>query len=366
MSVDNDVVAATSGSDDSDAKHEKTVPPNKPRITWSDSYSKAQEAIESLSTILPYIPPELTASDTPAHSLLHDEEIASQISRLLRQPDSGAGDDELCRWLFDTFQSSESDLHLIVLRYLPIIAGVYLSRVNQQKPLAGLEVVLLAFYTYETTIRNGQPISVSVPDLSHTSIYHETKLTSKSSAVELNIAVLSPSLEPHTAVRSTRRARIIGVGLELYFSKISKLPIRSKIELCEFCEIWAGEDGDIYRDSQESSSEGEGEGEDTIEEESSSTLKRGGKEGRTILPWELLQPILRILGHCLMGPDTDEELYEAACGACRALYARSLHDLNPKAILATGSLLKLVKIASDCDDDGFDPTEIPQTNLISL
>lgn len=362
MSVHTDV--SNSSSDDNVTKNEKTATPSKPRITWSDSYTKAQKAIESLSTILPYVPPNLTASDTPACSLLHDEEVASQISRLLRQPDSGAGDDELCRWLFDTFQSSESDLHLIVLRYLPIIAGVYLSRVNQHKPLAGLEVVLLAFYTYETTVRNGQPISVSVPDLSHTSIYHETKLTSKNSSVELNIAVLSPSLEPHTAVRSTRRARIIGVGLELYFSKISKLPIRSKIEFCEFCEIWAGEDGDIYRDSQESSGDG---GEDMIEEEeSSSTSKRRWKEGRTVLPWELLQPILRILGHCLMGPNTDNELYEAASGACRALYARSLHDLNPKAILATGSLLKLVKIASDSDDDGFDPTDIQQTNLISL
>lgn len=341
----------------------KTAIPNKPRITWSDSYTKAQKAIESLSTILRYIPPALTASDTPAHSLLHDEEVAAQISRLLRHPESGAGDDELCRWLFDTFQSSEPDLHLIVLRYLPIIAGVYLSRVNQQKPLAGFEVVLLAFYTHETISRNGQPISVGVPDLSHSSIYHETKQTSKSTSVELNIAVLSPSLEPYTAVRSTRRARIIGVGLELYLSKISKLPIRSKIEFCEYCEIWAGEDGDIYRDSQESSG-----GEGMIEEESSSTstLKRGGKEGRTVLPWELLQPILRILGHCIMGPDKDKELYEVACAACRALYSRSLHDLNPKAILATGSLLKLVKIASNRDDDAFDPTEIEQTNLISL
>ncbi|KAI4347671.1 hypothetical protein L6164_008462 [Bauhinia variegata] len=30
------------------------------------------------------------------------------------------------------------------------------------------------------------------------------------------------------------------------------------------------------------------------------------KEGRIPLPWDLLQPILRILGHCLMGVNNDK------------------------------------------------------------
>ncbi|KAI5648549.1 hypothetical protein M9H77_34554 [Catharanthus roseus] len=361
MSIDDTTASAittTTTDDDSTANQEKiaTTPSSKPRITWSDSYTKAQTAIESLSAILPYIPPSLAASETPAFSLLHDAEIAAQISRLLRQNDSGSGDNNLCRWLYDTFQSSEPDLHLVVLKFLPIIAGVYLSRVALHKPLAGFEAVLLALYAHETTTRNGQPITVSVPDLSHSSIYHETKQTAKNTSVELNIAVISPSLEPHGTVRSTRRARIIGVALELYYSKISQMPINSKIDFCEFCQIWAGEDGDVYKDGSNSSG--------GSEEENSPTVKRG-KEGRICLPWDLLQPILRILGHCLMGNHKDKELYEAACGACRSLYARSVHDINPNAILATGSLLNLVKMNSKVEDD-FDHTEIVHTNTITL
>nr|GME00559.1 peroxidase 31-like [Ipomoea batatas] len=49
--------------------------------------------------------------------------IVAQIFDLLRQPDSSAGDN-LSRWLYDTFHSSELDLHLAVLRFLPIIADV--------------------------------------------------------------------------------------------------------------------------------------------------------------------------------------------------------------------------------------------------
>lgn len=88
---------------------------------------------------------------------------------------------------------------------------------------------------------------MSIPDLSHSSIYHETKLNTNNSATELNLAVISPSLEPHGTVRSTRRARIVGVALELYYSKISHLPADSKREFCEFCVVWAGQNGDMYR-----------------------------------------------------------------------------------------------------------------------
>ena len=91
--------------------------------------------------------------------------------------------------------------------------------------------------------------------------------------------------------------------------------------------------------------------------------------------------MLRILGHCLIGinnnnnnnnkkndknkNEKNKELHEAACRSCRSLYARAVHDINPKAILATGSLLKLIKLNSDpkiC----FDHIELPVTNTINL
>lgn len=198
---------------------------------------------------------------------------------------------------------------------------------------------------------------MNIPDLSHPSLYHETNTPIKNNATELNIAILSPTLEPYGTVRSTKRARIVGVGLELYFSKIFWMPVGSKIDFCEFCVVWAGQEGDACKESGCESSEQLWGGNGGSE--------RVGKEGRIPLPWELLQPVLRILGHCLMGTRKHKELLDAALEACRSLYTRSVNDINPKAILATGSLLRLRKMAMETADD-FDPTEIQKSDVLSF
>ncbi|TXG46529.1 hypothetical protein EZV62_027971 [Acer yangbiense] len=278
-------------------------PTENTRSTSIRSTFKAQSAIESLSSIITNVPD----SSNPAFSLLHDPEIASQLSSLLRQQDAGAGNDNLCRWLYDTFQSTEPQLQLVVLRYLPILAGIYHSRVTLRKPLAGFEAVLLALYAHETTSRSGQSVTMNVPDLSHPSIYHESKTTVKSSdETDLNIVVISPILEPHGTVRSTKRERIVGVALELYYSKISQLPVASKIDFCEFCEAWAGDREDTVNNNGNKNGE---------------SLER--ERRRIPLSWELVQPILKILGHCLLGPDQaqqkNRQLFDAASSACNSL-----------------------------------------------
>lgn len=156
------------------------------------------------------------------------------------------------------------------------------------------------------------------------------------------------------------------------------MPNRSKIDLCEFCKIWAGQDGDMYRefgleserkqikDKEEEEEEVNGDGgeeERVVREGKKKTQK---KEGRIPLPWELLQPVLRIVGHCLLGPNNDKEkeLFGAASEACRCLYGRAMHDVNPKAILAIGSLLRLSRRIEDNKFDDFD--DISNINVISL
>ncbi|XP_073306832.1 uncharacterized protein [Primulina huaijiensis] len=335
---------------------------HKPHISWSDSYAKAQAAIASLSSILPSVPSSIASSESPVTSLLHDPNVAAHITQLLHHPDSGAGDDNLCRWLYDTFQSAQPELHLVVLRFIPVLAGVYLSGASLNKPLPGFEAVLLAIYSYETAARNGQQVTVSIPDISLSSIYHETKQTDKNGATELHIALVSPSLEPHGTVRSTRRAKIVGVALELYYNKISYMPIDSKIDFCKLCMIWSGhqeESGIINLEASSSSQVKDG------NVEILENICRNRKQGRITLPWEILHPVLRILGHCLMGPGKDKRLSEAAYAACNCLYARSLHDINSKAIMATGSLLKVAKMVVDSKDE-IDHTEIPMSNVITL
>ncbi|XP_042001541.1 uncharacterized protein LOC121750942 [Salvia splendens] len=310
----------------------------KARTKWGDPFSKGRAAVESLAAILRYFPPHLSSSETPATSLLHDPDVATQISTLLRRPDSGAVNDNLCAWLYDTFHSADPHLQLVVLRFLPTLAGVYLTRAALSKPLPGFESVLLAIYAHETSSRGGLASTVSVPDLAHPSVYHENKThPAKHASTELHLAVITPVLEPHGTVRSTRRAKIVGVALELYYSRVSLLPVGSKLDFCEFCRVWSGCDAE----------------------------RADGKRGRIGLPWELMQPILRILGHCLFRPAKNYDLFHAAFAACQCMSARAQHDMNAKAMLATASLVKLAQMATDPHAD-IDHTELPVTNEISV
>lgn len=80
-----------------------------------------------------------------------------------------------------------------------------------------------------------------------------------------------------------------------------------------------------------------------IEKPGSNGVHLEPKGSRIPLPWELLQPALRILGHCLLAPLNSQDVKDAASVAVRRLYARASHELVPQAILATQSLIQLDK-----------------------
>ncbi|KAI4386172.1 hypothetical protein MLD38_004127 [Melastoma candidum] len=308
-----------------------------------------KEAAASLSAILPNPLPDSLLSEPTLTLLLQDPAVTGQISTLLRQPSSGSGGDPLCCWLYNTLQVSPSGapppLLPVVLRHLPSLLLLYLSRPS---PSPGFEAVLIAVYSHVQAARANQPPPrVSIPDLSHPSIYHEESIcesAGKSIATPVGLAVLSPNLEPYGTVRSTRRARIIGVALELYFSRVSEMPAESKMDFCKLCDAFSS-----------SIPEEDGAGEVT-------------RLTKVTLQWEILQPMLRILGHCLMAPNNEKLVVEAAHKACRGLYMTALHGVDAKAILATGSLIKLFKTKREEEERGEvdDPTEIPKTDVIII
>jgi hypothetical protein len=55
----------------------------------------------------------------------------------------------------------------------------------------------------------------------------------------------------------------------------------------------------------------------------------------------MIQPLLKILSHCLLAPLNPQEVKDAASIAVKALYKRAVHDVLPEAILATRSLMRL-------------------------
>ncbi|KAJ0236452.1 hypothetical protein HA466_0257530 [Hirschfeldia incana] len=333
-----------------------------PMHSWWESVSKQRSRILSLSSLLSSSTPisSLADSDRPALSLLSSRPAYSSISSSLRDPSSGSGSDPLCQWLYETYLTSDQPLRLVVLSFLPLLAGTYLSRIHSSDSaslpsLSGFEAVLLAIHAAEVKSRAGKAVLVHVPDLSQPSLYHAPRNNGSSRHVaEASVGVLSPQLEPQVAVKSTKRAGIVGVGMQCYFKEISQMPAWSKLEFCGFAAAWAGQDCDCkgkidgdggkvlaltngFVDSLNGSSEIEAE----IEEEEEEVVSSNGGGVRIPLPWEILQPTLRILGHCLLSPLNSEDVKDAASNAVRSLYARASHDLNPQAILATRSLVNL-------------------------
>ncbi|GLJ29925.1 hypothetical protein SUGI_0591640 [Cryptomeria japonica] len=372
---------------------------NNPMQAWWETIAKARSAIQALISILGNNESyeSLLDSESPAKALLDSREVAEAIAtRFLRHPSSGSASDPLCRWLYETFQTQDADLHLVVLRYVPLVAGLYLSRVvnqhevaeQQAHPLAGFEAVLLALYTVEAKARGGRPVLIHVPDLAQPSLYHAPRNPAPEGSLSPIIGQLCAPLEPHGAVKSTKRAFIVGVALDLFNRKIALMPAEAKVEACEFVQGLAGQNcqcarcfedeftSENFPDTNSNISSNlehnPNTGPRTLIEElrkfgieeginggSPSPSPKGNrgagsgdccngvvdesraKGARVPLNWELLQPMLRILGHCLLGPLNPQEVKDAASSAVRVLFARVSHDLVPEAILATRSLVRL-------------------------
>ncbi|KAG8364132.1 hypothetical protein BUALT_Bualt19G0095000 [Buddleja alternifolia] len=359
-----------------------TTSSSDPMHSWWESISKARSRIHLLSSLLSHPPAaadslsSLADTDRPARSLLLSSAAYASLSAALSSPSSGSGDDPLCHWLYDTYLSSDPDLRLVVLSYLPIISAVYLHRIHHRTTenptsLSGFEAVLLAFYSAETKSRNGKAITISIADLSQPSLYHSPHTPLKSSkpnskSSNPSIGVLSPPLEPQIAVKSTKRACIVGVALDCYYKQISQMPSWSKLDFCKFAAVWAGDDCPCTSDFDVNFAENNllienstDVGDDIrIEANEIDILHERienldiepyveSKDARIPLPWELLQPVLRILGHCLLGPVNVDEVKDSASMAVRRLYARASHDLVPQAILATKSLIQLDRRARE-------------------
>ncbi|TKW29846.1 hypothetical protein SEVIR_3G421900v4 [Setaria viridis] len=298
----------------------------------------AKDALDALAGILGgALPGSIATADDPADALLNDPDVASAVTGRLRGAGSGAGNDTLCRWLYDAFRANVPELQLAVLRFVPTLAGVYMCRAVSRKPLAGFEAVLLALYAHAAAQRGGagEAETVSLPNLANPSPYHDAKVPPKAKPAELDVAVLSPPLEPHGTMRATRRARIVGAVLELYHGKLSRMPLSSKMDFCEFCVAWAGTHSKADDD-------------DKPRLPPATDAVAGVEKWRRVpLPWELFQPVVRIVAHCLLGPSRSDELKAQAARAAECLYWRAIETMDAPALLATRSLMRLSQMVEE-------------------
>ncbi|AQK99186.1 uncharacterized protein LOC100273673 [Zea mays] len=357
-----------------------------PTPSWWESVSQARSRILALSSILPapasHDVAALADADRPARALLRSPAAYAALSDALRA--GGGADDPACHWLYDTLLSADPDLRLAALAFLPLLAALYLRHLPPElrSSLSGFEAVLLAVYSSEAKNRQGKPVLVQMPDLSVPSLYHTPAMASSLSSKSPRwsqppqsppipppqatpvVGVLSPPLEPQAAVKSTKRAGIIGIAFEAYYSKIWQMLAASKVDACNAAAAWAGqyckcrfeldekeleeEEADSLGSVSPVSSEAEN-GKELVDElarlriNGDNNCSEEDMEARVPLPWDLLQPVMRVLGHCLLAPLNLAEVHDAAAEAVRVVYARACHDLVPQAILAARSLIELDK-----------------------
>ncbi|XP_078441030.1 uncharacterized protein LOC144711013 [Wolffia australiana] len=345
--------------------------------SWWESISRARSRIQSLSAVLgPSSAAELAAmadSDQPARALLASPAAYSAMAAALSLPSSGSSSDALCQWLYETLQSPDPDLRLVVLAFVPLLAGLYLSRAvagyasgANSPSLAGFESVLLSVYAAEARSRGGKPLIIHVPDLSQPSLYHTTRPPPPPGQLPQSVAVLSPPLEPQTTVKSTKRAAIVAVALDGFARRIAAMPSAAKVEFCVFAAAWAGEFGSGDEDLDAVDPNWASGGRDLDGGDRIARLEIEERAGsRVPLPWELLQPVLRILGHCLLAPLNPPEVRDSAAVAVRRVHRRACHDLLPQAMLAARSLIQLDKRSRDAYRAAAPPTSSTNPNTPS-
>ncbi|CAK9277703.1 unnamed protein product [Sphagnum jensenii] len=345
---------------------DQLFPPQKMQI-GNGNTGKALESIRNLAKILDHfdILTLSQESQNPAKDLLDDEHVADLICYRLAESTSGRGNDEMCQWLFDTYQTEDMELQAVVLRFIPTLCGLYLPHAVScpDEPLAGFEAVLLALYATELRARNGAPLLINIPSLSQPSPYHTPHKTSRSSAQLQQVGEVSSALEPQVAIKSTKRASIVGVALELFWRRIVVMPLKAKLDLCHYAKVWAVQGCSWVNDvdaiskltilPSQSISTSQPEAGVVVSTPDSPTAANYHEVGefqypgdqldapRVTLDQDILRPIFKVLGHCLMGPTSPPELRAAAVDAACALYVRASHALNPEAILASRSLLRL-------------------------
>ncbi|KAK4377192.1 hypothetical protein RND71_003488 [Anisodus tanguticus] len=149
------------------------------------------------------------------------------------------------------------------------------------------------------------------------------------------VEVLSPILEHQITVKSTKRGCIVGVALDCYYKQITHMPNWFKLDFCRFDADWAGQDCPCVSEFDEADGNSESSVAISDEELEGAMENLGIEDGydelrprgaRIPLPWELLQHMIRILGHCLLGPLNGED---TASVAVKRLYSRASHELNP-------------------------------------
>ncbi|XP_064646010.1 hyccin-like isoform X2 [Lineus longissimus] len=153
--------------------------------------------------------------------------------------------DPVCHQLFEFYRSSQVELQLFTLEFVPVLMATYLFAVskNHKKNCSGIEACLLGIYNLELVNPDGSPKikSCTIPLLSKPSVYHEPYSSAPLSLTESalsrhdqsEIQIITHGPFTHIErMKASNRLTVLTYVLNCYNASIAKLSTNSHQTMC--------------------------------------------------------------------------------------------------------------------------------------
>lgn len=289
------------------------------------------ETLQSFVSTLP--------NEQKGYQLLANE-LGDAISTRMERNDTGTEKCGLCRWFYGWFQTGNEGMQLFVLRYVPVMVWLYLSRSAVDINVAGFEACLKLICNDFAAQKTGT--AFSIPDLAVSSDFHSASDAAKAFAFK-DCDPRSPSSETEVlgngVVKPVERPLLCVGALQQILPRLHLLTDSGLLQVCTLstrlattgCR-WVGKASAVVIEAAREERCGFSPPERTC--------------GQLLLPSELYQMLARLLGYCLV-TSSSPEVRAASASSVQALEARATFDLVPDSLLLMQTLLPSQAVAAE-------------------
>eukprot|EP00744_Colponema_vietnamica_P014744 GILI01020640.1.p1 GENE.GILI01020640.1~~GILI01020640.1.p1 ORF type:complete len:329 (+),score=91.74 GILI01020640.1:49-1035(+) len=185
---------------------------------------QSREACRLLSVAKAWSPSDLAPL---ADRLLADDNLVAAVTALLAVPEAL---ESVCGWMFDWYNLEI--LRPFVLRFLPSVLWIYLSRHLNGEDTSLFETLLLRIYSFEEESHRAAPEHLIAPALACSSVFHSSPAAPTFPKGTTPLAP-APKFEPEivdvvipaiSRISASNRADLFRVVLMKFSAHVSSLP----------------------------------------------------------------------------------------------------------------------------------------------
>ncbi|KAK3274346.1 hypothetical protein CYMTET_17462, partial [Cymbomonas tetramitiformis] len=177
------------------------------------------------------------SNEQEAYKLLANE-LGDAISTRMERNGTGTEKCGLCRWFYGWFQSGNEGMQFFVLRYVPVMAWLYLSRSAVDVNVAGFEACLKLICNDLAAQKTGTA-AFSIPDLAVPSDFHSDNHSASAATNTFafkDCDPRSPSSETellgNAAVKPVERPLLCVGALQQILPRLHLLPEAGLLQIC--------------------------------------------------------------------------------------------------------------------------------------